>query len=193
MKKDIVFATHNPNKASEIQSILGDSFAVRTLNDIGIIDSIPETGSTLEENAFIKSSFVYQKFNCNVFSDDTGLEVNTLNGEPGVFSARFAGPNCVDQDNMDLLLKKLQNKTDRSAQFRTVISLFWEGQHYYLSGVVSGKISKEKRGHLGFGYDPIFIPEGFDITFAEMTTNQKNLLSHRGHAITQLHEFLTTI
>ena len=190
MKKELVFATHNPNKAKEIQLILGDSFVVKTLKDIGLYEDIPETGSTLEENAFIKSSYVYEKLGCNVFSDDTGLEVNSLHGEPGVYSARYAGPDCIDQDNMNLLLLNLQDKEDRTAQFRTVVSLFWEGRHYYLSGIVKGKIIHEKRGGLGFGYDPIFSPEGYDKTFAEMTPEEKNLLSHRGKAITQLAAFL---
>ncbi len=189
-KKEIVFATHNAHKAKEIQNLLGDAFVIKTLSDVGIHEDIPETGETLEQNALIKSSYVYNLLGCNVFSDDTGLEVHALKGEPGVYSARYAGHKKNDKDNMSLLIQNLSNHTDKSAQFKTVISLFWEDQHVYFKGIAKGVIIDQLRGEFGFGYDPIFIPNGYDQTFAEMESQQKNALSHRGKAIQQMIEFL---
>ncbi|MCB9262463.1 MAG: RdgB/HAM1 family non-canonical purine NTP pyrophosphatase [Flavobacteriales bacterium] len=190
-KTPLVFATHNAHKAFEIQAILGEAFNVKTLSDIGFFDEIEETENTLEGNARLKSDALFSKFNCNVFSDDTGLEVTALNGEPGVFSARYAGEEKDNQANMALLLKNLQPFADRSAQFRTVISLYFNGQHHFFEGVVKGTIITKKRGNAGFGYDPIFVPDGHSKTFAEMDKTEKNAISHRGRAIAKMVAFLT--
>lgn len=190
IKKELVFATHNLHKAKEIQALLGQDFTIKTLSDIDVQDDIPETGESLEQNALIKSSFVYNTFGCNVFSDDTGLEVAALGGEPGVYSARYAGKEKNDDNNMALLLKNLKAFEDRTAQFKTVISLFWNDEHYLFEGIVKGIIIEEKRGLHGFGYDPIFIPDGYDQTFAEMDALTKNKISHRGKAINQMIDFL---
>ncbi|MBO6516007.1 MAG: RdgB/HAM1 family non-canonical purine NTP pyrophosphatase [Bacteroidia bacterium] len=187
---ELVFATHNPNKAAEIQEILGDSFLIKTLDDLGVHDDIPETATTLEGNALLKSQYVIDRFNCNVFSDDTGLEIAALNGEPGVYSARYAGDDKNNQNNIDLVLKKLENKSDRSARFRTAISLFWDGKPFLFEGIVTGTILTERRGTGGFGYDPVFLPDGFDQSFAEMSSQQKNKISHRGRAIDKMVSFL---
>lgn len=193
VKKELVFATHNANKAVEIQRLLGNRFSVKTLSDIDFHDDIAETENTLEGNAKLKSSFIHTRFNCNVFSDDTGLEVFALNGEPGVRSARYAGEQKSNQANMDLLLKKLERVEDRSAQFRTVISLYWDNQLHEFEGIVKGKIITDKRGTQGFGYDPIFVPDGLNTTFAEMSMEDKNKISHRGRAIQQMIDFLSTV
>jgi XTP/dITP diphosphohydrolase len=190
IKKELVFATHNVHKAQEIQAILGNQFSVKTLTDIGIDEEIAETGEVLKENAFIKSSYVFKKTGLNVFSDDTGLEVTALNGAPGVFSARYSGAQKNDSDNINLLLKNLAHFADKSAQFHTVISLFWEGKHYFFNGYCKGNISNQKLGENGFGYDPIFIPEGYVQSFAQMSVKQKNVLSHRGRAIKEMTAFL---
>ena len=190
IKKELVFATHNIHKAQEIQSILGNQFSVKTLTDIGIDEEIEETGEVLKDNAFIKSSYVFKKTGLNVFSDDTGLEVTALNGAPGVFSARYAGAQKNDSDNINLLLKNLEHFPDKSAQFHTVISLFWEGKNYFFNGYCKGNISSQKLGENGFGYDPIFIPEGYVQSFAQMSAKQKNVLSHRGRAIKEMTAFL---
>ena len=191
-KKELIFATHNAHKAEEIQSILGESFVVKTLTDIGIHEEIEEIGKELKDNAYIKSSYVYKKTGLNVFSDDTGLEVTALNGAPGVYSARYAGDKKNDTENINLLLKNISSFEDKTAQFHTVMSLFWEGQHYYFNGVCKGIISSKRLGDNGFGYDPIFIPEGYTQSFAQTTPKQKNILSHRGRAIKEMTSFLLT-
>ncbi len=195
----IVFATNNKYKLDEIRNILGKQFEVLSLNDIGCHDDIPETGTMLEENARQKAEYIYNKYHCNVFADDTGLEVEALDGEPGVYSARYAAvknPNAQSHDseaNMTTLLKELTGKENRKARFRTVISLILipqkEGQESLstlFEGIVEGEIISERRGGEGFGYDPIFQPEGYDKTFAELGNNIKNTISHRARAVAKL-------
>lgn len=187
---DLIFGTHNPNKVSEIQQLVPDSIRVRSLSDIGLLDDIPEDQNTLEANAIQKSQYVFDRFQCNVFSDDTGLEVEALNGDPGVFSARYAGPQKNSEDNMNKLLLSLEQESNRKARFRTVIALFWNKKLYLFEGVVNGEITTEKIGIKGFGYDPVFVPEGFDQSFAEMSSGEKNRISHRGRAVKKLISFL---
>ena len=197
----IVFATNNKHKLDEIRDILGPSFEVLSLNDLGCHDDIPETGSTLEENARQKAQYIYDKYHCNVFADDTGLEVEALGGEPGVYSARFAAikdPDAASHDseaNMTTLLKELEGKDNRNARFRTVISLILTstpttggqgGSSSLFSGIVEGEIIRERRGGEGFGYDPIFQPKGYDKTFAELGNDIKNTISHRARAVAKL-------
>ncbi|MDA9554996.1 non-canonical purine NTP diphosphatase [Pelobium sp.] len=189
MKHQLVFATNNLHKLEEVQSKVADSFKIISLADIGCDEDIAETGLTLDENAAIKSHYIYQKFNIDCFADDTGLEIQALNNEPGVYSARYSG----DRDfvkNMNLVLKKLEGESNRKARFRTVISLILNGSEYHFEGIVNGNIRTEPTGNGGFGYDPIFEPEGYTITFAEMDIAEKNKISHRGLAIQKLIEFL---
>ena len=163
----ICFATHNQDKIREVKSLL-QPIEIIGLDELGQYDEIPETGRTLDENAFLKSSFVSSKFKINCFADDTGLEVDSLNGEPGVYSARYAGDQKENQTNIDLLLQKLQEKSDRSARFRTVISLIINDHIESFEGIVNGKISQSRSGNEGFGYDSVFTPDGYDLTFAQM-------------------------
>jgi XTP/dITP diphosphohydrolase len=187
---DLVFATNNQNKVNEIRSILKEPFQIITLQEAGIEIEIPEPHDTLEANASEKSTTIHQLTHKNCFSEDTGLEVFSLQGEPGVKSARYAGEGRNFQDNIDLLLKNLTSKSDRSAQFRTVVSLIWEDQEYLFTGICKGTIIEMQRGKEGFGYDPIFIPDGSNKTFAEMGMEEKNKYSHRKKAVAQLIEFL---
>jgi XTP/dITP diphosphohydrolase len=184
----LVFATNNHHKLSEVQQILGNSIELLTLSDIGFTDEIPEDFNTLEENASQKAWHIYNKYKMNCFADDTGLEVNALNGEPGVRSARYAGK--TPSDNIEKLLRKLKGVSNRKAQFRTVISLIVDGIEYQFQGIVEGEIIEEFRGSLGFGYDPLFIPYGYTETFAQMAPKLKNEISHRGVAIKKLTKFL---
>lgn len=187
----IVFATNNSHKLDEIRNILGSSFEVMSLNELGCHDDIPETGTTLEENARQKAQYIYDKYHCNVFADDTGLEVDALGGEPGVYSARYAGGEGHDSEaNMTKLLKNLEGEDNRKAQFRTVIALILDGKTSLFDGIVKGEIIKERRGGEGFGYDPIFQPEGYDKTFAELGNDIKNTISHRAKAVKALAEYL---
>lgn len=187
----IVFATNNSHKLDEIRNILGSSFEVMSLNELGCHDDIPETGTTLEENARLKAQYIYDKYHCNVFADDTGLEVDALGGEPGVYSARYAGGEGHDSEaNMTKLLKNLEGEDNRKAQFRTVIALILDGKTSLFDGIVKGEIIKERRGGEGFGYDPIFQPEGYDKTFAELGNDIKNTISHRAKAVKALAEYL---
>ena len=188
--KKLIFATNNPNKLAEIKSAV-KTFEVVGLKEMGIYEDIAETGTTLEENALIKSQYIFQKTGLNCFADDTGLEVKALNGRPGVHSARYAGPNCSAVDNMYKLLNELENHDDRSASFRTVISLILNEEKYYFEGEVLGDILSQKKGFDGFGYDPIFRPKGFNASFAEMSMTQKNEISHRGIAVKKLIQFLS--
>ena len=188
--KKLIFATNNLNKLAEIKSAV-KSFEVVGLKEMGIVEDIAETGSTLEENALIKSQYIFQKTGLDCFADDTGLEVKALNGRPGVHSARYAGPNYSASDNMDKLLNELENHDDRSANFRTVISLILNGEKYFFEGEVVGDILSQKKGVDGFGYDPIFRPKGFSASFAEMSMTQKNEISHRGIAVKKLIQFLS--
>lgn len=186
----LVFASNNKNKIAEIQQLIGDKFEIVSLEDIGCTEDIPETAETIEGNAILKAQYVYDKYGLSCFADDTGLEIDALQGEPGVYSARYAGEQKNADDNMALVLQKLENKTNRSAQFKTVIALNFGSEHFLFEGIVKGTITPVKRGNEGFGYDPIFQPEGFDITFAEMSMQQKATISHRGKAVEKLVNFL---
>ncbi|MCZ2139944.1 MAG: non-canonical purine NTP diphosphatase [Bacteroidia bacterium] len=186
----LIFATHNVNKAKEIQKMLDSTIEILTLNDINLTEDIPETGSTLQANALIKARYVNNKTGYNCFADDTGLIVNALNGAPGVFSARYAGPNATDDNNMQKLLINLEDKQDRTAKFVTSICLFWNDEMFVFEGELKGKIIKEKIGTNGFGYDPVFLPDGYDITLAQMDLTTKNKISHRGKAFSKMISFL---
>lgn len=189
---EIVFASNNAHKLEEVRSKLPKEFTVLSLKDVlGEVD-IPETGETLDANASIKSRYVFERTGKNCFSDDTGLEISALNGEPGVYSARYAGAGCSFQDNMDKVLLKMNGAEDRSACFRTVISLILNGEEHFFEGRVDGEILTEEHGEKGFGYDPIFRPNGFNESFAEMTLAQKNEISHRGKAVQKLVDFLAS-
>lgn len=191
MKRKLVFATNNAHKLEEVVAILGDQVELLSLNDIGCQADIPETAETLEGNALLKSSYIYKNYHLDCFADDTGLEVEALNGAPGVYSARYAGGEGHDaQANMLKLLHELDGKENRKAQFRTAISLILDGKEYLFEGVIKGEIIKEKRGDSGFGYDPVFMPEGYDRTFAELGNDIKNQISHRALAVQKLCEFL---
>ena len=191
MKRKLVFATNNAHKLEEVAAILGDQVELLSLNDIGCQADMPETAETLEGNALLKSSYIYKNYHLDCFADDTGLEVEALNGAPGVYSARYAGGEGHDaQANMLKLLHELDGKENRKAQFRTAISLILDGKEYFFEGVIKGEIIKEKRGDSGFGYDPIFKPEGYDQTFAELGNDIKNQISHRALAVQKLCEFL---
>ncbi len=186
----LIFATGNANKVKEVQALVGNNIAVKSLHDIGYFEELSETHDTLEGNALEKAQFIFEKFGENCFSEDTGLEVEALNGEPGVYSARYAGPDKGASENMDLLLQKLQGKTNRKARFRTVISLILNGTEHRFEGIVEGQILEARKGSAGFGYDPIFQPNGYDKSFAEMPLEEKAPISHRGKAVKQLIEFL---
>ncbi|MBQ7878809.1 MAG: non-canonical purine NTP diphosphatase [Bacteroidaceae bacterium] len=186
----LVFATNNRHKLEEVRAILGNSIQVLSLNDINCHDEIPETAETLEGNALIKARYIYENYGCNCFADDTGLEVDALNGEPGVYSARYAGNNNDSEANMHKLLQNLTGENNRKAQFRTVIALIINGEENIFDGIVKGSISEIKKGDSGFGYDPIFIPEGFSESFAQMTSEQKNSISHRYRATEKLNDYL---
>lgn len=187
---ELVFASGNENKVMEVEKKLGGTVKLKSLGAIGCTEEIPETGLTLEENARLKARYVWSNFGLNCFADDTGLEVEALHGEPGVYSARYAGDHKNPQDNMALLLERLQNSSNRAARFKTVICLIIEGKEYLFEGTVDGSIIPNGRGEEGFGYDPIFQPNGYERTFAEMNLEEKNRISHRGRAIAQLSEFL---
>jgi XTP/dITP diphosphohydrolase len=189
----LIFASHNAHKASEIQSILPSWIEITTLSELNYMDEIPENEATIEGNSQFKASFVHQKFEQNCFADDTGLEIFALDGRPGVHSARYAGEQRDSADNMDKVLMELETISNRSAQFKTVITLFWEGVEHQFEGIVRGNIARIKTGSEGFGYDPIFIPEGETRSFAEMTLAEKNQFSHRARAITKLVAFFNTL
>jgi XTP/dITP diphosphohydrolase len=190
-KKTIVFASNNQHKLEEIRAILGDKFEIRSLEDIGCNSDIPETSGTLEGNALQKAEFVKKFYGYDCFADDTGLECDALGGEPGVLSARYAGGDGHDSEaNMQKLLGNLKGKDNRSAQFRTVIALIYNDKTYYFDGTVRGRIIDEKKGNGGFGYDPIFVPDGYDKTFAELGSDVKNTISHRALAVDKLAKFL---
>ena len=186
----LVFATNNKHKLQEVRDIVGNRVEVLSLNDINCHDDIPETADTLQGNALIKARHIYDKYGLNCFADDTGLEVEALDGAPGVYSARYAGEECDSEANMLKLLKNLTGKNNRNAQFRTVIALVINGEEKLFNGIVKGTISDEKRGDSGFGYDPIFIPEGYTESFAQMSGEMKNSISHRFRATKQLSDYL---
>ena len=190
--KTICLATNNAHKVEELQTMLEGVVELKTLADIGCTVDIPETADTFEGNSLQKAQYVFKHYGLDCIADDSGLEVNALNLEPGVFSARYAGEHGNHQKNMDKLLANLEGKADRSAQFRTVMTLMLDGKVYQFNGEVKGHITTEKRGEQGFGYDPIFIPEGHNRTFAEMTQAEKNPISHRGYATEKLIDFLKT-
>jgi XTP/dITP diphosphohydrolase len=189
----ILFASHNTYKAKEIASLLPDHLKLITLSDLNYYEEIPETGTTLKENSLIKAKFTYDKFNCNCFADDSGLEVEALNNEPGVYSARYAGLQKNDGANMDKLLNSLKDVNNRIARFKTVIAFIYGGKEYFFEGIINGKITNTKTGTNGFGYDPIFMPEGFNKTFAEMSSDEKNSISHRAIAVKKMIDFLKKI
>jgi XTP/dITP diphosphohydrolase len=186
----LVFATNNRHKFEEIRNILNDKVALLSLQDIGFTGEIPEEHETLEENASQKAFHIFHRFGMNCFADDTGLEIEALQGEPGVFSARYAGDQCSFDDNMNLVLEKMAGRTDRRARFRTVIALVENGQLLTFEGIIRGTITRERRGVWGFGYDPIFRPDGFQKTFAEMSLPEKNAISHRALAITAFSHYI---
>lgn len=190
---EIVFATNNHNKLKEVQEMLPASIKLLSLNDIGCNDDIEETETTLEGNAKLKANYITTKFGYNCFADDTGLEVESLDGKPGVYSARYAGEPSNSEKNMQKLLLALNNKTNRKAQFRTAICLNIDKKQYIFEGICKGEILNEKRGEKGFGYDPIFSPENHQISFAEMDSESKNNISHRGIAIKKLVAFLQKV
>ncbi|MBS9765930.1 MAG: non-canonical purine NTP diphosphatase [Flavobacteriaceae bacterium] len=186
----IIFATHNQHKLSEVQKLLPKHINLLSLNDINCNEDIEETGKTLEENAHIKADYIYKNYHYSCFADDTGLEVKSLDNRPGVFSARYAGKENNSEKNMQKLLGELEGISDRKAQFRTVIALYLEGKKYEFEGICKGTIAYEKQGKKGFGYDPLFVPEGYEQSFAEMSQEEKNKISHRGKAIQKLVQFL---
>lgn len=186
-----VFATNNRHKLDEVRQILGDTYILETPREHGINEDIPETQPTIEGNALQKARYVHERTGLDCFADDTGLEVEALNGAPGVYSARYAGPECSFEDNMNKLLEALAGKENRRARFRTVIALIMDGREHLFEGTVEGIITHSKHGGDGFGYDPIFRPDGYCETFAEMSADTKNAISHRGRATEKLREFLT--
>ena len=189
----LIFATHNDHKLDEVRLILGRENSISGLKEIGFFESINETGNTLKENSLIKAKFVYEKFNHNCFSEDTGLEVEALDNQPGVFSARFAGDEKNSEKNIQKLLSLLKNKKNRKAQFRTIVTLIYDNKFYFIEGKVNGLILNKKRGVSGFGYDPIFCPLGYNKSFGEISQNQKNLISHRSIAFSKLKKLIQNI
>ncbi|WP_448702483.1 RdgB/HAM1 family non-canonical purine NTP pyrophosphatase [Mucilaginibacter sp. AW1-3] len=190
MPQQLVFATNNAHKIEEVAAKIGHQFDILSLDAIGFTDDIAETGTTFHANASIKSQTIYNKFKLNCFGDDSGLEITALNGEPGVYSARYAGEHGNHDANIDKVLENLKDKTDRRARFITVISLILNGEEHFFEGTVEGTIRHERSGAKGFGYDPIFQPDGYNITFAEMTMDEKNNISHRARALEKMVEFL---
>lgn len=187
--KTLYFATHNPHKVKEIQALLVSEFEIKTLTELGCEEDIPETGSTFFENAQQKTDYIVRKYKVSCFADDSGLEVDALNGEPGVHSARYSGSRDMEE-NMRFLLRKMEGQKNRKARFKTVVSLFWKGEQHFFEGSIEGELISEKKGEGGFGYDPIFIPEGYNLTFAEMPAEEKNRISHRAIAVKKLAAFL---
>ena len=193
---EIIFATGNAHKAVEAQKALGDSFTLIMPKELGLTEEIPENGDTLQANAIEKAEYLWKKFGKNCFADDTGLEVDALGGAPGVYSARYAGPDKGSEANMTKLLEELEKvekeigNTNRTARFRTVVALILDGQLHLFNGVLEGKIARTRSGNEGFGYDPIFIPQGYEKTLAEITLDEKNAISHRGKAMRALADFL---
>jgi XTP/dITP diphosphohydrolase len=190
--KQLIFATHNAHKADEVKAIVGNLFEVKNLSDINFFDEIPETGNTFKENAFQKVKYLHNKLNCNCFADDSGLSVDALNGEPGIFSARYAGEPSNSQRNTEKLLDALKNISNRKAQFTCVIAVILDGQPHFFEGVIHGTITETPYGEGGFGYDPVFIPDGYDKTFAELPADIKNKISHRAIALEKFKQFLNS-
>ena len=188
---NLIFATSNQNKVLEIQKILPKKFNIKSLKDLNYFEDVPENENTIKGNAVFKAKYIYEKFNINVFADDTGLEVEALNGEPGVHSARYAGKTRNSEKNIKKLLKNLKNIKNRNARFKTVIALIIDNKLHTFSGIVKGYILDSPKGNNGFGYDPIFCPNGFDKSFAELTLKEKNLISHRSLAMKKLIDFIS--
>lgn len=188
--KKIVFATNNAHKLRELREIAGEKFEILSLADINCHDDIPETAYTLEGNALIKARYIKENYGYDCFADDTGLEIEALGGEPGVFSARYAGDDCNSEKNIDKVLEKLSGEENRAARFVTVIALILDGEIYTFEGEVKGEILTERHGEGGFGYDPVFKPLEADCSFAEMSAEEKNSISHRGRAVAKLFQFL---
>ncbi len=188
---ELVFATNNKHKIREISDLLDKNFRILGLADLGITEDIPEEAETLEENALFKARYVHEKTGLNVFADDTGLEVSSLGGAPGVYSARYAGESKSFDDNIEKLLREMKDLSERSARFRTVIALIIDGSEYLFEGTVEGEIIRERRGSSGFGYDPVFLASGYDLTFAEIPLSEKNRISHRAKAMRKLIGFLS--
>ena len=186
----IVFATNNAHKLDEVRQVVGEKFEIVSLRECGIVEDIPENEPTLEGNALAKARYIYERTGFNCFADDTGLEVDALGGEPGVRSARYATDGHDDEANKRLLLERLQGVENRAAQFRTAVALILGGKEYLFEGIVRGEIALEQHGEGGFGYDPLFFPEGGELTFAQMSSEEKNAISHRGRAVRKLAEFL---
>lgn len=189
----LVFATNNKHKLEEVKKIIGSDIEILSLSDINCVEDIPETQNTIEGNASQKSAYIFNKYRLNCFADDTGLEIEALNGEPGVYSARYAGEGCSFDDNIDLVLEKLKGVTNRNAEFKTVISLIINGDEHQFTGIIKGTMLKERKGISGFGYDPIFLPLDYKQSFAELSSEEKNKISHRGIASRKLADFLKKI
>ena len=190
--KRICFATNNKHKIAEVSQMLEGKYELVSLEEIGCHEELPEEQDTLESNSRQKAQYVWQKYNISCFADDSGLEVEALNGAPGVYSARYAGPQRSDSDNINLLLQNLEGQENRKARFRTSITLILNGEEHQFEGTVNGSITNEWKGNKGFGYDPVFVPDGHDRTFAEMSSEEKNAISHRGQAVQKLVDFLRT-
>ncbi|MDH6534754.1 non-canonical purine NTP diphosphatase [Parabacteroides sp. 52] len=191
--KTIVFATNNKHKLEEVRTMLNGTLSIVNLKDIDCLEDIPETADTLEGNALLKAQYVKEHYGYDCFADDTGLEVEALDNAPGVYSARYAGPTHDPEANMQKLMEALEGKENRKARFRTVIALLLNGKEYMFEGIINGNIIDEKRGGAGFGYDPLFVPEGYDQTFAELGNDIKNDISHRARAVQKLATFLSTL
>lgn len=189
----LIFATHNLNKLKEVKSLIPNNIEILSLDDINLLEEIEETATTIEGNALLKVKTIYNQTHVNCFADDSGLLVDALNGEPGVYSARYAGEQKNDNDNIDKLLEELKNKENRKAHFKTVMALIIDGKEYLFEGKIEGEIITERKGTNGFGYDPIFVPDGYNETFAELDASTKNAISHRGIALKKLLEFVKTI
>lgn len=190
--KELVFVTHNAHKSEEVNAIIGNHFEIKNLSDLNIFEDIPETGLTFKENALQKAEYVHKKLGCNCFADDTGLMVDALDGAPGVYSARYAGEPSNSQRNIEKLLKNLEGKTNRKAQFTTIIAVILNGETLFFEGTIRGKIIEIQKGNGGFGYDSIFVPDGYDKTFAELPAEVKNSISHRAIAMQKFKEFLNS-
>lgn len=189
----LIFATHNKNKIKEVRSLIPNSINLLSLDDINLLTEIEETSATIEGNALLKAKTIYEQTGTNCFADDSGLLVDSLNGAPGVYSARYAGDQKNDEDNMQKLLHDLKNKDSRNAHFKTVMALIIDGKDYLFEGTIQGKIITEKLGSNGFGYDPIFVPDGYSETFAQLNSETKNSISHRGIALKKLINFINTL
>jgi XTP/dITP diphosphohydrolase len=189
----LCFATNNTHKIEEVSAMLGVDFALLSLSDIGCFTELPENQATLEGNSLEKAQYIWQHYQLNCFADDSGLEVEALNGEPGVYSARYAGPQRNSENNIDLLLQNLEGISNRNASFRTSLTLILDGSIHQFEGVVRGKIQESRQGNRGFGYDPVFVPDGHTRTFAQMTLQEKNSIDHRGKAVRAMVDFLTSL